>query len=193
MTKIIGLTGGIGSGKTTIAKIFEAAGIPVYIADNEAKKLMLLPFTIKKITAIFGRDILTNDILDNKKLSAMVFNNQEKLMQLNTIIHPLVKKHFDLWVANSNSNLVIKETAILFESNSDKYCDKIITVIAPLELRIMRVMARDICSRESVLARINNQISDEIKIAKSDFVIENENIEVAKKQCYDILKILKDL
>jgi dephospho-CoA kinase len=193
VTKIIGLTGGIGSGKTTIAKIFEAEGIPVYIADEEAKKLMRLPDTIRKVVSVFGEEILKDGFIDNKKLSAVVFNNPERLQELNKVIHPLVKKHFDLWVTKASNNIVIKETAILFESNSYKYCDKIITVTASEETRIRRVIARDNCTREQVLARMNHQISDEIKIAKSDYVITNENLDVAKKQCYEILKILKNL
>ena len=194
MTKIIGLTGGIGSGKTTVAKLFEADGIPVYIADDEAKKIMLLPETIAKIINVFGDSVLSNDQIDRKKLSAIVFNHPEKLKLLNAIIHPLVKKHFDDWVKkHENFPFIIKEAAILFESGSYKYCDKIITVYASIETRIKRVMARDNASEEEVLERIQNQWSDADRISKSDFVIENENYAETKSKISEILKILKNL
>jgi dephospho-CoA kinase len=194
MAKIIGLTGGIGSGKTTIAKLFEADGIPVYIADLEAKKLMLLPETINLIVNAFGTSILKDNQINNKLLSAVVFDNPEKLKVLNSIIHPMVKKHFDNWVLqHSNAAFVIKEAAILFESGSYKYCDKIISVIASIETRIERVIKRDNTTKELVMARINNQLSDADRILKSDFIIENESLEEAKIQFNSILKKLKNL
>ena len=174
MTKIIGLTGGIGSGKTTVARLFEANRIPVYIADTEAKKIMTFPETIDQIASAFGNEIIRNNQIDIKALSSIVFNDPKKLQILNSIIHPLVKKHFDDWVnKNKEYPFVIKEAAILFESGSWKYCDKIITITASEETRIKRVMQRDHSSREEVLARIKNQWSDAEKISKSDFVIEN--------------------
>ncbi|WP_394759294.1 dephospho-CoA kinase [Flavobacterium sp.] len=193
MTKIIGLTGGIGSGKTTIARLFEAEGIPVYIADDEAKKIMLLPETIAEIEQCFGQEVIENNQIDKKKLSEIVFNNPEKLKNLNSIIHPLVKKHFDDWVKKQKSPFVIKEAAILFESGSYKYCDKIITVIASEETRVKRVIERDNCTKEEVLNRIKNQWSDSQKISKSDYVIENESIIETKIQFQEILKKLKNL
>ena len=193
MTKIIGLTGGIGSGKTTIAKLFKAEGSPVYIADEEAKKIMQLPETIHEIETVFGRKIIENQKINKKKLSEIVFNNPEKLKELNAIIHPLVKKHFDDWVKNQKSLFVIKEAAILFESGSYAYCDKIITVTASEETRIKRVMKRDNCTKEAVLERINNQWSDAQKISKSDYVIVNNDLIEAKNQFKAILKKLKNL
>ncbi|MCL9805587.1 dephospho-CoA kinase [Flavobacterium amniphilum] len=194
MTKIIGLTGGIGSGKTTVARLFEAEGIPVYIADEEAKKIMLFPETVSKVEVVFGSEVLNDGQIDRKKLSAIVFNHPEKLKQLNSIVHPLVKKHFDDWVkSHEKFPFVIKEAAILFESGSYKYCDKIITVYASLETRIKRVMARDNASEKDVLERIRNQWSDAERISKSDFVIENENYAETKSKTSEILKILKNL
>ncbi len=194
MTKIIGLTGGIGSGKTTIAKLFEAEGIPIYISDEEAKKIMSLPETINAIEEVFGPEVLLNQQIDRKKLAAVVFNDEAKLKLLNEIVHPLVKKHFDDWVqSKQNFPFVIKEAAILFESGSYLFCDKIITVTASQETRIKRVMQRDHVSEHEVLERMKNQWSDEDRIAKSDFVIENENFESAKVKFYEILKILKNL
>ncbi len=191
MTKIIGLTGGIGSGKTTIANHFLAAGIPVYIADDEARKIMQLAEIIAEIKKIFGTSIFENDILNRKKLAAIVFNNPEKLELLNLIIHPAVKKHFENWVIKHGmSPFVIYETAILFESGSYKNCDLIITVTAPIESRIQRVIQRDNTTRENVLKRINSQWNDEQRMSKSDFVIENISAQTAKAEVNNILKIL---
>jgi dephospho-CoA kinase len=193
-SKIIGLTGGIGSGKTTVAKYLISKGIPVYISDVEAKKVMEFPEIISQIVQTFGNELITdNQTLDREKLAAIVFNAPEKLKQLNAIVHPAVKKHFDNWIAtNQNHPILVKEAAILFESGSYKDCDKIITVSAPLELRIERVLKRDSTTREKVLQRINNQLSDEERIARSNFVIKNENFEDTKKQVDEIVNLLKN-
>jgi len=192
MTKIIGLTGGIGSGKTTIANHFITAGIPVYIADDEARKIMQSSAIIDEIKKTFGSTIFENNVLNREKLSEIVFNNPEKLKQLNAIVHPAVKNHFGNWILNhKNSPFIIYEAAILFESGSYKNCDLIITVTAPIELRIQRVIQRDKTTREKVLKRINMQWNDEQRISKSDFVIENVNPDIAKSEVDKILKILK--
>jgi len=192
MTKIIGLTGGIGSGKTTIANYFIEAGIPVYIADDEARKIMQSAEIIAEIKKTFGNELFENDILNREKLAAVVFSNPEKLEQLNAIIHPAVKKHFSNWILDhKNYPYVIYEAAILFESGSYKNCDLIITVTAPLESRIQRVIQRDKTTRENVLNRINAQWNDEQRISKSDYIIENINPEIVKSEVEKILKILK--
>ena len=192
MTKIIGLTGGIGSGKTTIANHFLEAGIPVYIADDEARKIMQSSTIIEEIKKTFGSAIFDDAILNREKLSEIVFNNPEKLKQLNAIIHPAVKAHFSNWIlSHKNSPIIIYEAAILFESGSYKNCDLIITVTAPIESRIQRVIQRDKTTREKVLKRINMQWTDEQRISKSDFVIENVSPEIAKSEVDKILKILK--
>ena len=192
-TRIIGLTGGIGSGKTTVANYFLTLGIPVYISDVEAKKVMEFPEIIIKISQQFGEEIIVNGKLNREKLAAIVFKFPEKLRQLNTIVHPEVKKHFDNWIKkHKNYSFIIKEAAILFESGSYKDCDKIITVTAPLETRIARVLTRDSTTREKVLQRINNQLSDEERIARSQFVITNENLDETKKQVNKIVILLKD-
>lgn len=194
MTKIIGLTGGIGSGKTTIANYFRGAGIPVYIADDEARKIMESPEIIAEIKNVFGNTIFENDILNRSKLAEIVFDNPEKLQKLNAIIHPAVKKHFSEWILNYKSApFVIYEAAILFESGSYKNCDFIITVTAPVESRIERVVQRDKTTRENVLKRIAMQWNDEQRFSKSDFVIENINPELAKIEVDKILKILRIL
>jgi dephospho-CoA kinase len=192
MTKIIGLTGGIGSGKTTIANHFKTAGIPVYIADDEARKIMQTYEIIEEIKKTFGSAVFENDILNREKLAQIVFGDAEKLKLLNAIIHPAVKKHFHNWILDhKNSPFIIYEAAILFESGSYKDCDKIITVTAPMESRIQRVIQRDNTTREQVLNRINAQWNDDQRIAKSDFVIENDSPEIAKSEVDNILKILK--
>lgn len=193
MTKIIGLTGGIGSGKTMVAEYFKSLGIPVYIADKEARQLMTSENIINALSNEFGKEILENGILNREKLAQLVFNDSKKLQKLDSIVHPEVKKHFDNWVEkHKNSPFVVKEAAILFESGSYKYCDTIITVTAPLETRLQRVMKRDKTDRESVLKRIKNQWTDEQRIAKSNYVIHNLSVESTKKQVDEILKKLKN-
>lgn len=192
MTKIIGLTGGIGSGKTTIANHFRTAGIPVYIADDEARKIMQSEAIIDEIQKTFGSAIFEKGILNRQKLAEIVFDNPDKLKLLNGIIHPAVKKHFENWVSIHDKNpFIIYEAAILFESGSYQNCDKIITVTAPLETRVQRVIQRDITTRENVLKRINLQWDDNKRKSKSDFVIENIDPIITKSEVDKILKILK--
>jgi len=193
MTKIVGLTGGIGSGKSTIAKYFESKGIPVYIADTVAKKLMDSETIIGKVIEVFGMDIIENEKINRPKLSALVFNNSEKLTKLNSIIHPEVKTHFTNWVKmHQDSPIVIKEAAILFESGSYKDCDKIILVTAPKEVRIDRVLRRDGTSRGEIEARMKNQWTDEEKMKLSDFVIQNIVLEDAQKTADKIISTLRN-
>ncbi|MFV8391967.1 dephospho-CoA kinase [Flavobacterium sp. LB2P6] len=192
MTKIIGLTGGIGSGKTTIANYFKSFGIPVYIADDEARKIMQSGEIISAIKVVFGDTVFEKENLNREELARIVFNSPEKLEKLNNIVHPAVKKHFEQWILqHKNVPYVIYEAAILFESGSYKNCDFIITVTSPVDLRIQRVMERDKTTRELVLKRINAQWTDEQRISKSDFVIENTAIETTKLEVVKILKILK--
>ncbi|MBK9225243.1 MAG: dephospho-CoA kinase [Flavobacterium sp.] len=189
MTKIIGLTGGIGSGKTTVANYFKELGIPVYIADVEGKKITESPKILKSIKDAFGSAVFDEERLNRQKVSQIVFNDSEKLKQLNSIIHPEVEKHFMNWVNNhSNFPLVVKETALLFESGSYKKCDFVITVIAPLEDRINRVIKRDAITRENVLKRIDNQWSDEDRIRNSDYIIDNTDRKTIERQVKEILE-----
>jgi dephospho-CoA kinase len=193
MTKVVCLTGGIGSGKTLIANYFKSLGIPVYIADDEAKKLMKRTKIIEDIEAIFGKTVFENNIINREKLASIVFNNPEKLKALNQVIHPAVKKDFEDWLSKHKAfPIVIKEVAILFESGSNSLCDKIITVVAPLETRIQRVLERDKTNRENILARINNQWTDEQRISKSDYIIHNVSVNEVKKEVDEILKLLKN-
>lgn len=193
MTKIIGLTGGIGSGKTTVANYIKSLGIPVYIADEEAKKIMETREVVDLIREAFGKEIISENKIIREKLAQLVFNHPDKLQKLNDIVHPLVRSHFNHWVKNhADFPFIVKEAAILFESGSYKYCDSIITVTAPLEIRLQRVIDRDKATRESVLSRMKNQWSEEEKIGKSDYVIHNLTLEDTKNQVDNILKLLKN-
>lgn len=193
MTKIIGLTGGIGSGKTLVAKYMESLGVPVYIADDEARKLMETKEIIDFVSAEFGNEIIENGKLNRQKLAQIVFNDPEKLQKLNSIIHPKVKEHFDHWVdEHKDYPLVVKEAAILFESGSYLGCDAVITVTAPLETRIQRVIERDKTDKESVLKRMESQWTDEQRIKKSNYVIHNISVKETYKQIEEILKLLKN-
>ncbi|WP_035644940.1 dephospho-CoA kinase [Flavobacterium sp. ASV13] len=191
MTKVIGLTGGIGSGKTTVANYFKEMGVPVYIADDGARAVMQSDAVVKEIKETFGEALFENDILNRAKLADIVFNNADKLAQLNAIVHPAVKKDFELWLLNHrDKEYVIYEAAILFESGRYKDCDSIITVTAPEEIRIERVLKRDNTTREQVLSRMQMQWKDEDRISKSNFVINNVNLKIAREEVVKILKIL---
>lgn len=194
MTKIIGLTGGIGSGKTTLANYIASKGIPVYIADVEAKKLMEKPKVIQEIIKTFGEDVKGANGIDKAKLSKLVFDSPDKLKQLNAIIHPKVGKHFEKWIKKNESHVIIvKEAAILFESGAYKNCDKIITVVVPENIRIQRVVQRDNATEEMVKSRIKNQWSDEQRMALSDYIVRNENLEEAKNQVDVIINELQNV
>jgi len=193
-TKIIGLTGGIGSGKTTIARYFESLGVPVYIADDEAKKILFLPDVVNELTEKFGNQVLDGNLPDKAKIAALVFNDPKKLAALNAIIHPKVAAHFKNWITENTGKLfVIKETAILFESGSYKDCDAVILVTAPAEVRIQRVMQRDGTSRDKVLQRMANQWDDDKKAALSNYIINNTNLESAKEQAVKIVKLINSI
>ena len=192
MTKVIGLTGGIGSGKTTVANEFSSLGVPVYITDLEAKKLMQSDSVLNQIKEEFGDTVFDNGVLLRDKLSEIVFNDDKRLVKLNSIVHPAVKQHFNEWLLeHKNSPLVIYESAILFESGSYKECDFVINVVAPLETRIQRVIERDKTTREKVLERIKNQWNDEEKSSKSDFIINNTSMEAIKLEIVKILNLLR--
>ncbi|MGV0939619.1 dephospho-CoA kinase [Empedobacter sp. ULE_I140] len=171
---VAGITGGIGSGKSTAAKLFEELGIPVYNSDTRAKTIQNENSEVKvKIIAAFGEEAYNENGLNKPYLSKQVFQNNEKLKLLNSIVHPAVFQDFEDWKKAQKSDIVMKEAAILIESGSYKDCDVVISVVVDIETRIARTIKRDGLSREEILARINNQISDEERIAKSDFIIDN--------------------
>ena len=176
--KKIGITGGIGSGKTTICKVFESLNVPVYYADDEAKNIYLKNSELKlQIIDVFGKDIYHgNGQINRQKLSDIVFNDKDKLEILNRLVHPVVARDFKEWCEiNANSSYIIKEAALLIETGSYKELDYLIYVSAPLEERIDRVVYRDNNSREEVLARIKNQMPESDKIRHADLILENDN------------------
>lgn len=180
---VVGLTGGIGSGKSTIAKAFAALGIAVFNSDEQAKALIATDAQVKeRIIAAFGEEAYHNGEYNRAYIAQIVFNNSEKLAILNGIVHPALAKYFKRWAKEQTSPYVLKEAAILFESGSYKDCDYIITVTAPEEVRIARVMARDHCTEAQVRARMAQQWSDAQRIALSNAVIENIDLEVVKKE-----------
>ena len=180
---VVGLTGGIGSGKSTIAKAFAALGIAVFNSDEQAKALIATDAQVKeRIIAAFGEEAYHNGEYNRAYIAQIVFNNSEKLAILNGIVHPALAKYFKRWAKEQTSSYVLKEAAILFESGSYKDCDYIITVTAPEEVRIARVMARDHCTEAQVRARMAQQWSDTQRIALSNAVIENIDLEKAKKE-----------
>lgn len=183
-----GITGGIGSGKTTVARVFSLLGIPVYYADDAAKQLLSEDADVRKsVRRLFGDEVFTNGKPDRKKMAALVFNDKEKLAKLNAIIHPAVRKHFENWVKeHSDAPYILKEAAILFESGTYKELDKIITVVAPEETRIARVMKRDHVTADAVRDRMANQLDDKEKIKLSDFIVRNSDDDLIIPQVLDI-------
>ena len=180
---VVGLTGGIGSGKTTILKFFESFGIPIYIADDEAKALMNRSKVIKrKLIQLFGESAYINGKLNRTYLASKIFNDKSLLSKMNVIVHPKVASHFKRWLNKQNAPYVIKEAAIIFENNFENQYDYIITVVADEHLRIERVMKRDNASVEKIKSIISNQLPDSEKIKKSDFVITNNDLDSAKAQ-----------
>ena len=179
MIATVGLTGGIGSGKTTIANLFALHfSIPIYIADTKAKELVANNKQLQQeIVALLGEEAFVEGRYNTSFVAQEVFSNKEKLDKLNAIIHPYVQQDFLQWKRSQQAPYVIKEAAILFESGSYRDCDFIIMVTAPLEERIKRVMLRDKIDRETVEKRIKNQWNDEKKIELSTFVIENREID----------------
>jgi len=191
--KTVVLTGGIGSGKTTVAKMFAALGVPIYIADDEAKKLMTTSKVVRqKLIALFGDDAYKNNVLNRPFLADSIFNNKALLEEMNAIVHPEVNTHFIEWKAKQTAPYVLKEAAIIFENGSYKNYNYIITVYAPKAVKVERVLKRDTTTIEKIEAIMKNQWSDDEKIKLSNYVIENLNLEKTKKQVHAIhLKLLE--
>ena len=191
--KIVGLTGGIGSGKTTVGKFFKEHGVPIYIADDAGKKLMLTSKEVKdKITDLFGKDAYKDNAPDKKYIASKVFNDKNLLEKLNAIIHPAVALDFKDWQKEQDADYVIYEAAILFETGSNKNCNYTILVTAPKETRITRLQKRDDSSLAEIEARMANQWPDSRKRELANFEIINLNLEDTKIQVENIhFKILK--
>jgi dephospho-CoA kinase len=186
----VGVTGGIGSGKSLVCKIFKVLQIPVFDADTEARKLMDHNHDIRKeLIALLGKNIYTGQgTLDRKKMADIIFNDREIIQKVNKIIHPAVRKQFVAWWQNQNTDYIIQEAAILFESGAYQLMDFNILITAPEELRIERVMERDGISRKQVIVRMTNQWNDEKKVKLADFIIHNDESDFLTTQILEIHK-----
>ncbi len=193
--KIVGITGGIGSGKSTVCSFFSKWNIPVFISDIETKKIMNQNKDLKNILIQnFGKDTYTKDTLNTRYLSNIVFKKNDKLNLLNQIVHPFVEVQFEYWISKQNHNFIIKETAILFETGIYKNCDYVVTIVSDTQTRLQRTMQRNQLTENQIKQRMLNQWNDDKKIALSDFVIENndslEQLEKQTKQLYNKLILL---
>lgn len=190
----IGITGGIGSGKSFVCRLFSQLGIPIYYADDRAKELIATDVSLReRIVQLLGSEALTENGLDKAYVAKRVFAEKPLLEQLNAIIHPVVTEDFEKWVENQSAPFVLKEAAILVETGSYKQLDKLILVTAPEEIRIERVLKRDKITREEVLQRMRNQFPDEEKIPVADFVIENDGTKLLLPQVVGIYRELVQL
>lgn len=170
----LGITGGIGSGKTSVCKVFDILGIPVFSADREAREIMEKEDAIRsKLNSIAGKDLYTSGSLNRIELAAIIFNDSAILGKVNSLVHPAVFDHFRKWTMNQITPYVIMEAAILFESGASEVVDRIATVVAPVEQRMERVVRRNKLSRQQVQQRINNQMDDDTRIKLSDYIIYN--------------------
>lgn len=185
---ILGITGGIGSGKTTVCNVFASKGIPIYNSDERAKNILMHhPEVGQQLLKLFGENIFTDNLPDRRKIATIVFSDKEKLKLLNTIIHPKVKEDFEQWKKEQTHKLIIKEAAILIESGAYKQVDKVLVVTAPLEQRIKRVIQRDGTSRQEILNRLSNQMDDKTRLKYADFVIDNSEGKDLELQVDEIL------
>ena len=189
---ILGLTGGIGAGKSTVAQVFQSLGLPVYNSDYWAKYLTQHDPDIRQnLIKWFGESIYRSGELDRTYLAQKIFTNPENLERVNGLIHPRVAQHYQNWLKEQKTDWCLKESALLFENHLESQFDKIITVYAPVELRIKRVLNRDKHrTRADVLAIISKQSNDDLKIQKSDWVIYNDERPLLK-QIIDIYQQLK--
>lgn len=188
----LGITGGIGSGKSVICKTFGIIGIPVYYADLRAKELLNSSHEIRTaLTKLFGDDLYTEKGIDKAKLANIIFNDKDCLKKVNAIVHPVVINDFEEWTKRQKSDIVVKESAIIFEANLKDQFDYIVTVTAPEDVRIERVMTRDNAKKEDIKARMNNQFPDDKKVSESDFVIVNDGKKAILPQVLNILKTIR--
>lgn len=170
----LGITGGIGSGKTSVCKVFDVMGIPVFSADREARKIMDNDSKIiSGIHSITGKDLYVNGSLNRMELAKIIFNDRTILEKVNSLVHPVVVDYFRNWVSDQSSSYVIMEAAILFESGASKLVNKVATVVAPVAERMERVIRRNKLSREQVIERMRNQMDDDARIKLSDYIIYN--------------------
>jgi dephospho-CoA kinase len=190
----IGITGGIGSGKSVISRILKTMGYPIYDSDSWAKKLMNENEEIRNfLTFKFGKETYTLTQLNRPFLAQKIFNNKENLAYVNSVVHPIVGKHFLQWSEQQNSSLVFIESAILFSSGFNKIVDKVIFVDAPQDVRLERAILRDNATTEAIMARIKNQEKGNIfAYNHSDFIIQNDNKILIIPQIVSVLKKIND-
>jgi len=187
----LGITGGIGSGKTSVCRVFNVLGIPVFSADPEARKIMENDIDIKnEINAIVGKDIYPEGHLDRMELASLIFNNKKLLEKVNSLVHPVVFDNFIRRTEKQTAPYVIMEAAILFESGGYKLVDRVATIVAPVEERISRVTQRNMLNRHQVMERIKNQMTDEERISMSDYIIHNSENDMIIPVILDINKDL---
>lgn len=187
MPKTIGLTGGIGSGKSRVARLFSSLGVPCYIADQRAKALMGSDESLQRaIVECFGLQAYKGKELNRHYLAEIVFQNPKQLAKLNALVHPVVAADYHDWLSKQDTPYVIKEVAILFETGGHQLVDKSILITAPKDIRIARVMQRDNCTKEAVVARMANQWDDDRRIPLADIVIENIDWAETEKQIRSI-------
>jgi dephospho-CoA kinase len=187
----LGVTGGIGSGKTSVCRVFDVLRIPVFSADREAQKIMETDNSIiSGINSIVGKDLYISGSLDRMKLAMIIFNDSTLLEKVNYLVHPVVFDHFGKWVLDQAAPYVIMEAAILFESGASKFVDRVATVVAPVEQRVKRVIQRNKLSREQVMERMRNQMDDRTRIKLSDYIINNSENDMIIPA---ILKIHNDI
>lgn len=184
----VGVTGGIGSGKTLVCEVFKRLGIPVYNADNEAKNILNSNTEVRKsIENYFGQDIYENNSLNKKKLAEIIFNNKEAIQKINSIVHPVVRQNFIDWCKQyEDKTYVIEEAAILFESGAYKELDYTINVFAPEQIRIQRVIERDKATIEDVKNRMQNQMNDDERVKLANFTIINDGTRMIIPQILEI-------
>jgi dephospho-CoA kinase len=175
----LGVTGGIGSGKTSVCRVFCVLGIPVFFADSVANEIMNSDHNImREINRIAGNDLYAGGTLDRRQLASIIFSDQNLLKKVNSLVHPVVLNNFIRWAEVQTTPYVIMEAAILFESGASEVVDRVATVIAPVEERIARVTQRNTLTREQVIERINNQMSDAERGKRSDYIINNSENEM---------------
>ncbi len=187
--KVIGITGGIGSGKTTVCKIFEVLGVPVFYSDDVSKSILFSDEVSKVVIEKFGKKVLFNNQLSKSELAKHVFNDKTSLAWLNDLLHPLVREEFANWLVNQNTSFVLKEAAILFESGAYKACDFVINVSCNKQSRIDRIVQRDGRSVSEIDAIIDKQWSENERVENSDFVVNNSN----KKLLPQIISLHQEL
>ena len=190
----IGITGGIGSGKTVVSSLLELEGIPVYPADDASKRLTdTSPVIRKKLTTLIDDAIYKNDKLDRQRLASIIFNDEALLEEVNGIIHPAVKEDFMNWITKQTSKCCALESAILYESKFDREVDLVLMVYAPVELRLTRAMLRDGVSEAEILKRMNRQMPDNLKRKQADYVICNDGIQPVIPQIEEFVKNIEYL